>query len=235
MGNVNWGEVIQEAQSGGASFGLIPDGDYDFVVTAVEVKTTQNGKTMYVLENTIQGGPSANRKVWENLIVSPENGRAMGFFFRKTAALGYPVEWFQANSPTDDVVAQAFKGRPFRGKVTTQAGNGQYKDKNQISEWYAPLGAPASPSTPVAPSYAPPAPVAAPVAAPPVAAPAPVAAPPVPVAAPAPFPAPVAPPVPVAAPAPVAAPPVVPAGVPVPAATPWATAAGGPPAPNAPF
>lgn len=253
MGNVNWGEVIQEAQSNGGSFGLIPDGDYDLLVTKVETSKTQNDKTMYVVEATIQGGPSANRKVWENLIVSPENGKAMGWFFRKTGALGYPVEWFEANAPTDEQVVQAFTGRPFRGKINTRPGNGQFKDKNQIAEWYAPQGAPTQ-QAPAPQGYQPPqqqqqAPQAAPVPAPAAYGPPQPAAAPQGYPAPAPAPAqqaPAAPLPPVAAPAPVPAPQPyqapaaapqgfpAPAAAPAPAASPW-EAAGGAPAPNAPF
>ena len=101
--NVNWGEVIEEANSGGGSFEPLPDGDYDFIVTEATATTTQTGKAMYKLENTVNGGPHNARKVWDNLVVSPENGKAMGFFFKKMKAIGLPVEFFQGQ-PTDDQI-----------------------------------------------------------------------------------------------------------------------------------
>jgi len=133
--SVNWADVIEEAKSGGGgSFELIPDGDYDLRATDVTASTTQNGKAMYTIEATIEGGPHNSRKVWDRLIVSPENGRAMGFFFRKMAALGAPVQFFQ-NSPTDDQIVNQIKGNAFRGKI----GKGkEFNNKipNEIKEYY---------------------------------------------------------------------------------------------------
>lgn len=171
MSNVNWADVIEEAKTGGGSFEPIPDGDYDFVVTNATAGQTQNGKPMYTLELTVQGGPSNSRKVWDRLIVSSDNGRAMGFFFRKMKALGLPLEFFQG-SPSDDQIVQALRDRAVRAKV----GQSTYQGKtgNEIKEYYPAITAPGfAPSAPqAAPAYAAPVPAPQAFAAPPVAAPA---------------------------------------------------------------
>jgi hypothetical protein len=160
--NVNWADVIEEANSGGGgNFEPIPDGDYDLVVSEATASTTQNGKPMYTLETTVQGGPHNSRKVWDRLIVSADNGRAMGFFFRKMKSLGLPIEFFQ-NSPTDDQIVQALKGRTFRAKIGLGTPyNG--KQSNEVKEYYpaaqgGPTFAPSAPAQggfPPAPQQAP--------------------------------------------------------------------------------
>lgn len=217
--NVNWADVIEEAKSGGGSFEPVPDGDYDLLVTEASASTTQAGKPMYTIETTVQGGPSNGRKIWDRLVVSADNGRAMGFFFRKMKAIGLPVDFFQTQ-PTDDQIVQALKGRSFRAKV----GKSEYQGKigNEIKEYYAPLAAPGG-----FPGAAPAAPAQA----------APQGAYPPPAAAPAPqgYPAPAA--APVAAPAPQAPPAAYPPAAPAapPAAAPMPAAPPAPPAPASPW
>jgi len=152
--SVNWADVIEEAKSGGGgNFEPIPDGDYDLTVTDATATTTQNGKPMYTLETTVQGGPHNSRKIWDRLIVSSDNGRAMGFFFRKMASLGLPIEFFQG-SPTDEQIVQALKGRSFRAKVGLGTPyNG--KQSNEVKEYYPATGGPSFTPGGVAPQAAP--------------------------------------------------------------------------------
>lgn len=149
MTSTNWGEIIQEAKAGGASFEPIPDGDYDFVVTKAEVKQTQNGKTMYVLENTVSGGPHNGRKVWARLIVSPENPNALGYFFRDMAALGLSTEFFGGN-PSDNQITSSLQNVQFRAQVGLgREFNG--RTDNEIKKFYSrPAG-----GAPQAPTFQP--------------------------------------------------------------------------------
>jgi len=179
-GSVNWGEVIQEAREGGGSFEPIPAGDYDLLVTNPTHKVSQGGKMMYVIEATVQGGPYNGRKIWDNLVVSPDSGTAMGYFFKKMKAIGLPTEYFQGG-PSDDQIVNDLRNRSFRAKVGIKTFNS--KDSNSIVEYYPSAAAPGGPvpATPVAaaaPMQAAPAPAPAPAAAAPqYAAPAPQAAP----------------------------------------------------------
>lgn len=190
--SVNWGEVIQEAREGGGSFEPIPQGDYDLLITNPSHKVSQGGKKMYVVEATVQGGPYNGRKIWDNLVVSPESGTAMGYFFKKMKAIGLPVDYFQSQ-PSDDQIVNDLRNRTFRAKVGIK--NYLGKDSNNILEYYPAAGGviPATPGAAMPPMQAAPAavqpqvvaPQAAPQQAflPPVATP-PAAAPQAPQAAP---------------------------------------------------
>ncbi len=204
----SWADLVRDAGSAAQDFSPIPAGNYDFKVVEATHKITQSGKTMFVVKAQVQGGPHNGRLVWDNLVISPESEKALGFFFRKMAALGVTTEYF-AQNPTNDQIAAALLNRQFVGEVTVGTFNN--KPTNNINGYRASVA-----SAQVAGGFPPAAPTAAPV---PTAAPAPAAAP---VAAPAPAPAaaPVAQPVAPAAPA---------------QATPWDTQATPPAAPSAPF
>ena len=190
MTQLNWGELIKEAADSGASFEPLPVGDYNLTIKEAAYQRAQSGRDMWKITTEVIDGPHARRRVWNNLVLVPENPNALGMFFRKMGALGLTQEFF-AQSPDVDTIARAMLGRSFRGQVTQREYQG--KISNEIQMFY-----PISAQPGVAPTAAP------------VAAPAPAVAPAPPVAAPAPAPAPVvsapaAPPVAFVA-APVAAP-----------------------------
>ena len=171
MSTLNWSELIKEAaDSGSTSYEPLPDGDYELKVLESEAKQTQSGKTMFAIKCQVQGGANANRLVWDNLVVSPDNATALGIFFRKMAALGLTKEAFFDKTPTNAQIEQAMIGRSFRGQIGSRTYNGQ--KRNEIKNYYA-----SSAAATVAPVQAA-APAAAPAPAPaPAAAPAPSSAP----------------------------------------------------------
>jgi hypothetical protein len=197
MSQLNWGELISQAvDAGSGDFEPLPDGDYDFKVIESSITVTKTGKPMFKITAEVQTGPYAKRRLWDNLVVSSDNPKAMGMFFMKLSALGLTREVLQANNPSNDQIAQALNGRPFRATI----GSRPWQDKMQNEfKKYLPLAAAVAPAA--APVAAAPAPAPAPATAPVAAAPAPVAAP-----APAPAPAPVAAPEAFAMPAPTEAP-----------------------------
>ena len=175
MASANWADLIKDAAAnGGGSFEPLPDGDYDLKITEASHTVTQTGKVMFKTTNTVQTGPHANRKVWDNLVVSPDSPGALGYFFRKMKALGLGTEFF-ASQPTEDQIAQNLLNKSFRGKLTTSEYNG--KLSNNIKEYHPAtggLGAPGFAPAPVPASAVPPvaqAPAPAPVYQAPVAAP----------------------------------------------------------------
>ena len=74
MTSVNWSDLIKEAGDTTTNFEPMPDGDYELKVIDAKGTTTQNGKTMFKITTEVQGGPYAKRRVWDNLVVSTENG-----------------------------------------------------------------------------------------------------------------------------------------------------------------
>lgn len=160
MSTLNWSELIKEAaDSGSVSLEALPDGDYELKVLESEAKQSQSGKTMFAIKCQVQGGASANRLVWDNLVVSPDNAAALGIFFRKMNALGLTQEAFFDKNPTNPQIEQAMVGRTFRGQIGSRVYNGQ--KRNEIKNYYASSAA-AAPVQAAAPPAAAPAPAPAP-------------------------------------------------------------------------
>lgn len=118
MGTVNYSQLMESAEEP-ESFTPLPQGTYDMIVDSVEVKQTKTGKTMFVLVLKVASGEHQNRKVWNNMVVSPESPKAMGFFFRDMAALGADQAFFSGN-PDDSDVAAKIMGASVTAKVGFQ-------------------------------------------------------------------------------------------------------------------
>lgn len=171
MSTLNWGDLIKEAGES-ATYEPLPDGDYDLSVLEATATQSQSGKTMFKIKAQVEGGPHNKRLIWDNLVISTGNATALGIFFQKMAALGFPKESF-ANNPTNAQIEQALTGRRFRAQVGSRVWQGN--KQNEIKKYYAPQTTTA-PVAAAAPAPAPaPAPAAAPAPAPAPAAAAPVA------------------------------------------------------------
>ena len=179
--SLNWSDLIKEAGEATNSFEPLPGGDYELKVIEAKATTSASGKVMFKTTNEVVSGPYAKRRVWDNLVISPENSKALGMFFVKMGALGLGKDFFNAN-PTNAQIEQALMHRSFRGTLGTRTYNGN--QSNEISKYFA------APAVAQAAFAAAAAPAAAPAPAPVAAAPAPA---PAPAAAPAPAPAPAAP------------------------------------------
>ena len=178
MTTVNFSELVKQAGSAATSnnYAPLPDGDYDLKVIEASATTTSTGKLMFKVTNEVQGGANDKRRVWDQLVVTTDNPKAMNMFFMKATAMGLPTSYFEQN-PTPAQIEQALLGRSFRGTLGTRTYNGN--QSNEIKRYYASTTAPAAETVA--------APVVAAAAAPaPAPAPAPVAAAPAPAPAPAP-------------------------------------------------
>lgn len=173
-----WGQLVKEAGDQGDDFEILPAADYDMEVVGAEAKQTSTGKVMFALRCKVTSGPYENRLVFSNLTVSPENPTALGIFFRQMAAIGISRDFF-TNNPSDSQVAEALKGRAFRGQVAIRTWQGQ--ERNEIKSYarIAKTAAAGQPGPPAPPTIAP-SPASSPIAR---SAPAPAAAPPKPPAA----------------------------------------------------
>jgi hypothetical protein len=172
MTTVNFAELLKQAGTAATSnnYAPLPDGDYDLKVIEAQATTTSTGKLMFKVTNEVQGGPHDKRRVWDQLVISPDNPKAMNMFFMKATAMGLPTSYFEVN-PSPAQVEQALLGRTFRGTLGTRSYNGN--QSNEIKRYYAST-APAVSATPAATPFAT-APAPSPAAAPaPAPAPAPV-------------------------------------------------------------
>jgi len=202
MDALNWGQMMQESSD---AFAPLDPNTYTVRVKKADAKKSSTDKLMFVVTYEVIEGPRTGATTMNNITVSPDNPKAMFFFFQNMAAMGIGAEVFNTQPPpTPEIIAQMLVGNTCSIKTSQRPYQGVMRDNvDEIKPATSGSGAmvPSLPGQVPVPQTAAPAPI--PAAAPPVA-PAPVAAPaPVPAAAP-PAPALAAVPVPVA-PAPAAA------------------------------
>lgn len=124
MSQFDWNTLMANAS---ADFEPLPPNDYDVQVTSAERTQTQNGKLMFKVKFNVLAGPYANRKIFNNFVVSPENPNAMAFFFRHMAALGLNSDYFKAN-PTPEQVASDLMNRQCRLKIKQRPYQGSMRN-----------------------------------------------------------------------------------------------------------
>jgi len=173
MSTINFSELLKQAGTAATStnYEPLPDGDYDLKVIEASATTTSTGKLMFKVTNEVQGGAYDKRRVWDQLVVSPDNPKAMNMFFMKANAMGLGTPYWEQN-PSPAQVEQALMGRAYRATLGTRTYNGT--QSNEIKRYYpattasaAPASAPEVASAPAAAAAAPaPAPAPAPAAAP---------------------------------------------------------------------
>ena len=128
MTTLNWDDLRKAA--GESAFSPLPAAEYDAIVDNCEAKRSSSGKDMLAIRFAVETGPHAGRKVFSNFVISPDSSAALGFFFRKMAALGLDSEYFD-RGPTLEAVASDLDGRRCRIQVTIREWNQQ--ERNDIS------------------------------------------------------------------------------------------------------
>lgn len=118
MAAVNWSDLRANAEI--PNNDPVPPGPYPVRVSSVEPKITGNGKTMIVVTFEVTSGPQASRKIWNNMVMSPESPKAMGFFFKDMATMGADDAFF-AQLPAEGWESQlCAKIQGFTGVVTVR-------------------------------------------------------------------------------------------------------------------
>jgi hypothetical protein len=187
MTTLPWQQLMDQAGSG---FEPVPDNIYEVTITKSEAKVSQNGRPMVVVTMTIESGPYAGKKLFNNFVLTMENPDALAFFFGHMKALGLDSSFFgQLQGSIEDSlgsVAAALMNRRCRVSTGQRSWNGQMR--NNVLNVMPPLPG-AGPLGGQAPAVAPlgQQPVAAPLGQP---QPAPVAAAPQPQPQPQPAPQP---------------------------------------------
>jgi Predicted membrane protein len=144
MASFSWGDLQQAADDAG--FGVIPAGEYEAIVKSAEKKTTGTGKDKIAVRFSVTGGPSEGKSVFNDFVISPDNGTALGFFFRHMKALGLGPDYFATN-PDLTKVAADLVGRNCVVVVGIRQWNEE--DRNEI-KGIKPSGSAASAAGPVA-------------------------------------------------------------------------------------
>jgi hypothetical protein len=153
-----WGDLLKEAGTTGGNFEPLPSGTYDAKIIKAEHKIAQSGKSMFVVQLQVTSGPHANRMVWNRFVVSPENPKALGWFFSNMRALGLSTEFFAAQ-PTDEQVVTGLLEKSCRIEVSQSEYNGAIR--NEVTKVLPPeSGAVSAPAPAVAAAPAVPTPTA---------------------------------------------------------------------------
>lgn len=145
MATVDWATLRGNAEI--PDNNPVPPGTYDAKVDNVNVKTTSTQKTMFAITFVITAGAQAGRKVWHNMVVSPESPKALGFMFRDFAQLGLDDAYFAQNPEPGDISA-ALMDRPAKITVRLQKND---PSRNEIARLQDPAQVAAVPGAPSAP------------------------------------------------------------------------------------
>ena len=154
MASINWNQYIAAADAAGEGvdeFTPLPAGSYEVkVLEASAVKTKASNKDMFKVTFVVEGGPHAGRRLWSNLVISPESPKAMAIVMRQLSSLG--VRPLMEASASNEQIAAGMKDALATVKVSV--GEYQGKPKNEVDGIAGRQGGTAGPnlSTPAAPS-----------------------------------------------------------------------------------
>jgi len=178
-----WGDLRKQAEDASKP---LPEDWYDVQVEKAEAVTASTGKPMIKMVLNVMSGPQAGaRKVWTQVVFSPDNGFALQMFFKNMAAFGLGEKFFETLPVEPEtampLIAQALPGATARALIAPRSYQGVERDnvvelnpapggaQRTASVAPAPVGGGAAPSAPI-PSGAPapqvPAPQNAPAPAP---------------------------------------------------------------------
>ncbi len=138
-----------------AGFSNTPPGTYGAKVFSAEATKTGSGKHQLKVKFEIIGGPHGGRKVPNNFVYSPENGTALGFFFKHMRAFGLGNDYWVALDGAYQTPEDGFKkaaadliGRECQVVVGEREWGGEMRE--DVKDVRPPIGGAAS-----APSIAP--------------------------------------------------------------------------------
>lgn len=150
---VNWAAMMDESAD---AFELVPEGQYTVEVEAAEATTSSTGKLMYKLKMSIVEGKYTGETLFNNIVLTPDNKKAMAMFFINMDALGISSQFLrQSPTPSPEQVAQKMIGARAKAEVTHQEYQGvkreNVKSIAKLAGNKAPLGG--APVPPAAPAF----------------------------------------------------------------------------------
>lgn len=165
MAGTNWAALAAKAAEApnAGNFEPLPPGKYQVKVEAAEHKTTTTNKDMFVLTLVVTQGQHEGRKLWQNIVISPENATALSIAFRHFAALGADANFF-ATEPDHATICARVLDKTATATVKLRKDDPSRNDVGDLSP--AAGGDPLAPTPPAA-AAAPTAPAPAAPAAPP--------------------------------------------------------------------
>lgn len=108
MASYNWDVLKQKAEDGNTS---VPVGQYRAQIVDATVKETSSKKDQVSIQWKVLEGPQAGGVTFQNIVLSPDNDKAMFFFFKTFEALGLPRSLFKGDFTLEQAAAM------LKGKV----------------------------------------------------------------------------------------------------------------------
>lgn len=112
MSEETWDGFIKEA---GDAFNLPPNGEYDFIITETEGKTSSAGNPMVRVKAKITSGPHAGKFIKDFYVLRMTS--QVKKFMMHMKAMGITLEILQEHRPTMEQLAKVMDGKPFRGNI----------------------------------------------------------------------------------------------------------------------
>lgn len=109
--SLNWDQILEETESEDLSSSPLPAGTYTAVVEKAEAtKAASSGSNMIKTTYRVVGGPYADRFVWNNIVFTVTNPKAMAMTVRTLGAHGITKEWLAAENPNVNTIAAKIVG-----------------------------------------------------------------------------------------------------------------------------
>lgn len=140
---LNWDAVLggveedeKENPSSSGDFEALPAGPYSVVVQEAEKQTSKTGNDMIKVRVQVTEGPYANRVLFNYIVFSTGNPRAMRMTLERLAAFGLTREFIATTKPSIANLADMLVGRKATAVVAIQK-EGDYAGRNEIKSFRA--------------------------------------------------------------------------------------------------
>jgi|SRR6185312_5959062 len=142
MSGFSFATLIKVAKDSG--FAVIDAGPYLMEITKAKAAKTKDGsKDKITVTLKVVAGPHAGKaSVVNDFVISPDNGRALFFFFKHMAAFGLDEAYFANPNSTLEKAAADLIGR--RAIVEVIVDNWQGQDRNKVGDVKPPTDGPQS-------------------------------------------------------------------------------------------
>ena len=116
----------------------LPPGQYLFQIVRSDMKATQNGGSMLVLEMDVMEGQHAGRKLWENLNLKNSSEKAVEIARSTLSAI------CRAIGDLDVKDSEQLHFKPFRADVEIRPAANGYGPSNKVKKYHPAAGMPAA-------------------------------------------------------------------------------------------
>lgn len=132
MAEQSWGDLLKQAEAEGFTSRLVDQGQHNAVVEQTNHKRTSTGKPQVGVMYRIVGGAFDGATLWDNIILTADNPKAMKIWFEKWRALGVSIDDFStlpSGEAAMPVLADMVIGRAAVIQVTHEEWNGEKRAK----------------------------------------------------------------------------------------------------------